>query len=195
MLFCVLFYFFVFTKCAFAATDDLYEARLIIGSGKNVINLYPFARKLTNSDITIDTNKKINPSHVLDIKDSQAFHDLSIKYKNKFDKIIFEHVEEVFASIVKNKKELNALILSCQRMLKNNGSIIFESSRHTSYTSDKYGNKIDFGPFSIIDKNYYPLKMIYDDSKVDALLNQKFNFIKKNMSNYLISTSLKLLLF
>ena len=175
----LLLYYIVGTQYAFASTDEVCEARLIIGSGKNVSNLYPFARKVTNCDITIDTNTKLNPSHILDIKDSQAFHDLSIKYTNKFDKIVFEHVKEGFADIVKNKQELSELMLSCQRMLKNNGSIIFESRRHASYTSDKYGNKLDFGPCYVVDKHYYPLKMIYGDNKVDASPNQRFNFVKE----------------
>ncbi|MFK7973968.1 MAG: hypothetical protein AB8B66_03810 [Rickettsiaceae bacterium] len=175
----LLLYFVTSTQYVFASTDEICEVRLVIGSGKNVNNLYPFARKVTGCDITIDRNTKLNPSHILDIKDSKAFNELSIKYKNKFDQIVFEHVEEGFAAIVKNRQELNELMSSCQRMLKSKGSIIFESSRHASYTSDKYGNKLDFGPFYVVDQHYYPLKMIYGDSKVNALPNQKFNYVKE----------------
>jgi len=192
---CLLLYCIVCTQYAFAFTDEVCEVRLIIGSGKNVNNFHPFARTVTNCDITIDLNTKLNPSHVMDIKDGKAFQDLSIKYTNTFDKIVFEHVEDGFAAIVKNKQELNKLMLSCQRMLKKNGLIIFESSRQAVSRSDKYGNKLDFGPCYVVDKHYYSLRTIYGDSKVDALLGHKFTFVKEKYEQLFSKHKFKIITF
>ena len=165
-------------KDAFANADKTCEFRLIIDSGKNVQSVYPSARKVNNCDITIDKNIKLNPTHIFDIKDIKLFHELSLKYPGKFEKIIFEHIDEGFASLVNSQKELHQFMLSCTHMLKEGGIIVYESARHSSSVSDKYGNNIDLGIAHIIEGHYQALHKIYTEKTV-TLPSKKFLFTKE----------------
>ena len=165
------------TKNVFGFSGITCKPRLIIGSGENVNNFNSFARKPTDCDVTIDKNKKLNPSYVADIKKENSFYDISIKHPNQFNQIIFEHVGEGLASLVTNKAELEQFLLSCKHVLTKDGIIIYESYSKTSYCADDYGNEIDFGISQVIDKHYQALDAIYNENKL-TLLNQKFAFIK-----------------
>jgi len=162
---------------AFGISDITCKPRLIIGSGANATTLYSFVRKTTGCDITIDKNKKLNPSYVVDIEKENAFYDISIKHPNQFNQIIFEHVGEGLASLVSNEIELESLLLACKHMLIKDGIIIFESYRHATFISDNYGNKIEAGVSHVIDKHYQALNAIYNEKRL-TLLPKKFAFIK-----------------
>ncbi len=171
---------------AFNKLDDKCELRLIIGSGRNIKTLYPFAREVTKCDITIDKNRKLHPTYIININDLEEFKMISVEYAGRFEKIIFEHLGDGFASFVKNAKELEQFIKWCRNLLKTKGVIIYESSRGSTSYSDNYRNKLDLGIVHLIEQHYQALEKTYKIN-LSISISEKFNFIKRKYKELLQS--------
>lgn len=136
--------------------------RLIIGSGKNVHQVYPSARDVTEDDITVDIRsseheKYLKPDYILDVSELHQITPFTDSLSAYFDSIIFEHVGDGIASLFESETSLFKALETYFGLLKPGGNFIYESYRTSSSYTDEQNINLDLGLAKLIDEHVLAL--------------------------------------